>query len=210
RRTPLTYSSTGQVNPTNETYLAVYTPPGYNPHREAAYPVFCLVHGGGGNEMDWSTQGDLKNIMDNLIAAREVQPMVVVMPDNPTDSEMTDDIIPYVQQNFDVSTQPSGRSFAGLSGGATVVQDFLYNDTRAFGYYGGWSAAGGLATAAQAANPELEQLLGLHIGDGIQDLGGLAHGNIAAEEALLSSEGVAFLEFNVNGGHNWAYWRLAL
>jgi enterochelin esterase-like enzyme len=208
--THLTYSSPGHVDPAGQNYLAVYTPPGYNPHRKVPYPVFYLVHGGGGNEMDWSTQGDLKNIMDNLIAAGEIQPMVVVMPNNPTDSEMTDDIIPYAQQNFDVSAKASGRSFAGLSGGATVVQDFLYGDTTGFGYYGVWSAPTGLPTAAQAASPELKQLLGLHVGDGLQDLGGKAHANIAAEQALLTSAGVPFTEFNVNGGHNWAYWRLAL
>ena len=208
--THLTYGSPGHVNPADQNYLAVYTPPGYNPHRKIAYPVFYLVHGGGGNEMDWSTQGDLKNIMDNLIAAHQIQPMVVVMPNNPADAEMTGDVIPYVQQNFDVGADPSGRSFVGLSGGATVVQDFLYNDTAEFGYYGVWSAPRGLPTAAQAGNPELKQLLGLHIGDGIQDLGGLAHANIAAEEALLTSAGVPFVSFDVNGGHNWAYWRLAL
>ena len=208
--THLTYSSPGHAGPTNENYLVAYTPPGYNPHRRVPYPVFYLVHGGGGNEMDWSTQGDMKNIMDNLIAAHEIQPMVIVMPNNPTDAEMTDDILPYVQRNFDVAAEPSGRSFAGLSGGASVVQDFLYGDTTEFGYYGVWSAPTGLPTAAQAASPELKQLLGLHIGDGLQDLGGRAHANIAAEEALLTSTDVPFVEFNVNGGHNWAYWRLAL
>ncbi|BBA95593.1 putative esterase [Actinacidiphila reveromycinica] len=208
--THLTYSSPGHVDPTDQNYLSVYTPPGYNAHRKQAYPTLYLVHGGGGNEMDWSTQGDLKNIMDNLIADGEIQPAVVVMPNNPTDDEMTDDVIPYVQQHLNVQTDAAGRAFAGLSGGATVVQDLLFGETPTFGYYSVWSAPRGLPTAEQAANPQLKQLLGLHIGVAVQDLGGLAQGNTTAEQQLLKSAGVPFTSFNVDGGHNWAYWRQAL
>ena len=206
----VSYSSPGHVNPTDQNYLSVYTPPGYDPQRAQAYPTFYLVHGGGGNEMDWSTQGDLKNIMDNLIAKHEIQPMVVVMPNNPTTGEMLDDIIPFVQNNYHVDATASGRSFAGLSGGATVVQDILYHDTTTFGYYAVWSAPRGIPTAGEQNNPELKQLLGLHIGVAVQDLGGLAQGNTTAEQALLTSAGVPFVSYNVNGGHNWAFWRNAL
>ncbi|SEG93046.1 Enterochelin esterase [Actinacidiphila yanglinensis] len=208
--THLTYGSPGHTDPTDENYLSVYTPPGYNAHRRQTYPTLYLVHGGGGNEMDWSTQGDLKNILDNLIADHEIQPTVVVMPNNPTDDEMTDDVIPYVQQHLNVGTDAADRAFAGLSGGATVVQDLLFGETPTFGYYSVWSAPRGLPTAEQAANPQLKELLGLHIGVAVQDLGGLAQGNTTAEQQLLAGDGVPFVSYNVNGGHNWAYWRQAL
>ena len=45
------------------------------------YPTLYLSHGGGGNEVDWTTQGVANRIIDNLIAARMVQPMVIVMTD---------------------------------------------------------------------------------------------------------------------------------
>ena len=43
------------------------------------YPTLYLSHGGGGNEVDWTTQGVANRIIDNLIAGRMVQPMVIVM-----------------------------------------------------------------------------------------------------------------------------------
>ena len=51
--THVTYSSPGHVSPTDENYLSVYPPPGYDAKRHPPYPTFYLVHGGGGNEMDW-------------------------------------------------------------------------------------------------------------------------------------------------------------
>jgi enterochelin esterase-like enzyme len=209
--THVTYSSPGHVDPAGVNYAVVYTPPGYNPRRAPAYPTFYLIHGGGGNEMDWTTQGDLKNIMDNLIAERQVEPMIVVMPNNPTSTDVTDNLIPFVQQNYDAQADASGRSFAGLSGGASPVEEVLYSaEITTFGYYAVWSAPTGAPSATQAANPQLKQLLGLAVGDGIQDLGGRAHGNTTLEEAVLTAAGVPFVSYNVNGGHNWAYWRDAL
>ncbi len=148
--------------------------------------------------------------MDNLIAEHQIQPMVVVMPNNPTTAELLDDIVPYTEQHYDVDTSAGGRALAGLSGGATAVQDILFHSTRSVGYYGVWSAPRGLPTAGEQNNPELKQLLGLHIGVAIQDLGGLAQGNTTAEQALLTAAGVPYVSYNVNGGHNWSYWRNAL
>ncbi|HZC53033.1 MAG TPA: Ig-like domain repeat protein [Mycobacterium sp.] len=208
--THVTYSSPGHLNPPDQNYLSVYTPPGYDPGRAVPYPVFYLIHGGGGNEMDWSTQGDLNNIMDNLIANGLVQPMVVVMPNNPTTPELLDDIIPFTAQHYHIDRSASGRALAGLSGGATAVQDILFHNTTSIGYYAVWSAPRGLPTAGEQNNPQLKQLLGLHVGVAIQDLGGLAQGNTTADQALLTAAGVPFVSYNVNGGHNWSYWRNAL
>jgi enterochelin esterase family protein len=59
--------------------MFVYTPPNY--HTSAAkYPVLYLLHGGGGDEDAWDTMGRANIIMDNLLAAGKVKPMIVVMP----------------------------------------------------------------------------------------------------------------------------------
>jgi len=47
--------------------MYVYTPPGYNSGKDK-YPVFYLLHGGGGDEDAWSTLGRASQIMVNLIA----------------------------------------------------------------------------------------------------------------------------------------------
>ena len=56
----------------------VYTPPGYSAERR--YPVLYLLHGIGGNETHWTTPGLADAILDNLIAAGQAEPMIVVMP----------------------------------------------------------------------------------------------------------------------------------
>ncbi|RPJ83291.1 MAG: hypothetical protein EHM13_07820, partial [Acidobacteria bacterium] len=58
--------------------LYVYTPPGYETGT-ARYPVFYLLHGGGGDEDAWTTLGRAPEIMDNLIAQGKAKPMIVVM-----------------------------------------------------------------------------------------------------------------------------------
>ena len=57
----------------------VYTPPGYDTNTRARYPVLYLQHGAGENETGWTRQGRANFILDNLIAARQAVPMVVVM-----------------------------------------------------------------------------------------------------------------------------------
>jgi enterochelin esterase family protein len=66
--------------------MYVYTPPGYRTST-ARYPVFYLLHGGGGDEDAWFTLGRASQILDNLIAQGKAKPMIVVMPNgNPNQS----------------------------------------------------------------------------------------------------------------------------
>jgi len=58
--------------------MYVYTPPGYRTGN-VRYPVFYLLHGGGGDEDAWFTLGRTSQIMDNLIAQGKAKPMIVVM-----------------------------------------------------------------------------------------------------------------------------------
>lgn len=59
--------------------MRVYTPPGYDGGDES-YPVLYLIHGGGDDDSGWSTIGRAGFIMDNLLAAGKVEPMIIVMP----------------------------------------------------------------------------------------------------------------------------------
>ncbi len=59
--------------------MYVYTPPDYRTS-SARYPVFYLLHGGGGDEDAWFTLGRASQILDNLIAQGKAKPMIVVMP----------------------------------------------------------------------------------------------------------------------------------
>ncbi len=60
--------------------MVVYTPPGYS--KDKKYPVFYLVHGAGQNERVWTQigSGRANIILDNLLADKKIEPMIVVFP----------------------------------------------------------------------------------------------------------------------------------
>ncbi|MEO8597292.1 MAG: alpha/beta hydrolase-fold protein [Candidatus Solibacter sp.] len=58
--------------------MRVYTPAGYTASKK--YPVIYLLHGIGGNDLEWIKACKADNVMDNLIADGKIQPMVVVFP----------------------------------------------------------------------------------------------------------------------------------
>ena len=64
-------------------WMEVYTPAGYSTDKK--YPVLYLLHGIGGNEnREWTgtgrNQGGAAIILDNLIADKKIEPMIVVFP----------------------------------------------------------------------------------------------------------------------------------
>jgi enterochelin esterase-like enzyme len=60
-------------------HIFVYTPPGYETNPSTRYPVLYLQHGGGEDERVWIEMGRTNWILDNLLAAGKVKPMIVVM-----------------------------------------------------------------------------------------------------------------------------------
>src|ERR1017187_730221 len=65
-------------------HIFVYTPPGYEANLKTRYPVFYLQHGGGEDERVWIEMGRTNVILDNLLAAGKVKPMIVVMETSAT------------------------------------------------------------------------------------------------------------------------------
>ena len=114
----------------------VYTPPGYD-RSSAQYPVLYFYHGGGDTIYSWAREGRGPEILDNLLALGRVRPMILVMPDTQTDeplleaagtstqavsenaetadTELVNDIVPYVDQNFRTIPNGNSRAISGLS-----------------------------------------------------------------------------------------------
>jgi enterochelin esterase family protein len=59
-------------------WMQVYTPPGYS--KDKKYPVLYLIHGAGQNERVWVDSGRANVILDNLIADKKIESMIVVFP----------------------------------------------------------------------------------------------------------------------------------
>ena len=191
------------------------------------YPTLYLSHGGGGNEVDWTTQGVANRIIDNLIAGRMVQPMVIVMTDFnnlgscnlfPPDedascyaTDVSNYVIPYVNAHYNVSTDANDRAFAGLSLGGLAANYLLFNDTTLFGYFGSWSIANlgaPATTSSQWQNPALKTRLGIELGGGNFDE--LTIPGLDSYEATFTSFGIPFTDVRIDGGHEWYTWRQLL
>lgn len=212
----VSYPSPQSITPAGTHPLAVYTPPNYDPFRSTPYPTLYLSHGGGGQEIDWSTQGAAGNILDNLITSKQIQPMVVVMTNfnglprgaEPYAQDLISNVIPYVQKFYNVSTSAADRAFAGLSVGGAYANNLLYNHTAEFGYYSVMSNAGGNpATVTPEQATALKAVTAIQIGGGIQDP---LRPQTTAALAALTGAGVPFTDDSINGGHEWYVWRILL
>src|SRR5690606_32670434 len=62
----------------NPRKVQVYTPPGYSEDKK--YPVLYILHGIGGDETEWQRFAKVDALLDNLIADKKAEPMIVVMP----------------------------------------------------------------------------------------------------------------------------------
>jgi len=112
--------------------LFVYTPPGYDVNSDVKYPVVFIQHGGGEDERGWAEQGKADHIIDNLIAEGKAKPMIVVIANGNVrtgiggysseamaafKNEMTQNIVPFIDQNYRTMTDPKNRAICGLSMG---------------------------------------------------------------------------------------------
>ena len=226
----VTYPSRDRGAPAHENRLVVYTPPGYDPARGKPYPTLYLSHGGGENEMGWSTRGDVGNILDNLIDHGEIQPIVVVMPNaqglsnadmnEAYDRDIIDNVIPYVEKHYHVSRSAADRAFSGLSLGGMLTNSFIIKHPEVFQYYGmmsaGLPAENATLTAAQIAALRGKSIW---IGGGWEDVifaAGWNMGSIrihtgpAREVSTFARAGIPVTTDFIHGGHEWYVWRILL
>jgi enterochelin esterase-like enzyme len=195
--------------------LAIYTPPGYDPHRSKPYPTVYLSGGYKSSEIDWSTRANAANILDNLIGKARIEPVVVVMTKSAfTDCQARDGatyaenllgrVIPYVESHYRVSREASRRAFAGLSCGGGLAASLLLHHTGAFGYFGLFSPYPASVSAARARAVTHVRVM---IGVGKQDP---IHYNALSDLSELRRAGVEVFTDLIDGGHDWYVWRILL
>ena len=135
--------------------LLIYLPAGYDAEREEAYKVLYLCHGGGGEEGDWIHQGNANDIIDRLIAEGKTEGFIFVCIDtNYAATEkrgilnwdliyqaLKESTIPYIEANYNVVKDASGRAYAALSNGAKIGTELFYREPGMFGWYGLFSGS---------------------------------------------------------------------
>ncbi|MCE1198197.1 MAG: esterase [Marinilabiliales bacterium] len=223
--------------------ITVYTPPGYESSKEK-YPVLYLLHGMGGDEEAWIALGRTSQILDNLIAKGKAQPMIVVMSNGNAAQEAAPgesslgflkptmqlpktmdgsfeksfpDIIRFVEGNYRVKAEKSGRAIAGLSMGGfhSLHISRIYPNT--FDYVGLFSAAI-LPNEKDTARiyKNIDQTLAAQVKNGVK----LYWIGIGKTDFLykynqeyrdrLDKLGMKYIYRESEGGHIWSNWRTYL
>lgn len=158
-----------KLNGMSKRRMTVYLPAGYKSHPQRKYPVLYLLHGSGGDENAWSEGGRVIEILDNLIAKGECEPMIVIMPNgnvnlaaapgedpnNPDtkpsanntssmlgtiESIFMDDVVSYVDKHYRSKKDKAHRAIAGLSLGGLHTMFISMNNPDSFDYVGLFSA----------------------------------------------------------------------
>ncbi|TME35171.1 MAG: hypothetical protein E6I75_12675 [Chloroflexi bacterium] len=129
----------------------VYLPPDYLRAPKRLYPVLYMLHGNGGNYTEWS-DSYLPEQVDRMIVAGEIQPMIVVMPDDGESTYwanwdsgprwgdyVTDDVVSAIDQRYRTQANPAGRAIGGLSMGGLGALNLALQHADVFGVAGAHS-----------------------------------------------------------------------
>ena len=210
----------------------VYTPPGYS--AASKYPVLYLLHGTGGNENHWTQFGAADAILDNLIAANNAVPMIIVMPNGhasnepstccgrPTSAEIAveftayaafereliGDLIPFIESHYSVQTDREHRALAGLSMGGGQSLNFGLANLDTFAWVGGFSSAPNTAQPAQlVANPAVaaQKLKLLWVSCGDQD--GIFIISEGVHNYLSANKVPHIWHIDAGGAHTFPVWK---
>ncbi|AEY65169.1 carbohydrate-binding protein [Clostridium sp. BNL1100] len=200
----------------------IYLPPNYSADKK--YSVMYLLHGIGGNEDEWYTNGAPNVILDNLIAAGKIQPFIVVLPNgNATATGVSDgwtnftkdligSLMPYVESHYSVYTDRAHRTVAGLSMGGGQAFNIGLLNLNLFPYVGAFSAAPDTLPNSQLFpdnGTSAQQLLKfLFISYGTTD--NLISFGTAVHD-FCDSHSIPNTYFLIQGaGHDWNVWKQSL
>lgn len=205
----------------------VYTPPGFSKGKK--YPVLYLLHGIGGDELEWLRNGKPQVILDNLYAENKLEPMIVVLPngramkdDRATgnimatdkveafstfEQDLIQDLIPYIEKQYPVLKDREHRALAGLSMGGGQSLNFGLGNLNTFAWVGGFSSAPN-TKAPELLVPEPEtakkllKLLWISCGDrdNLMSFSKRTH-------EYLKEKGVPHIFYVEPGGHDFEVWK---
>ena len=224
--------------------MFVYTPPGYDDSNEN-YPVLYLLHGGGGDEEAWPTLGVAPTILDNLINSGKAKPMIVVMTNgNPSqaaaitvspklpegkasgsdmasmlfEKSLVNDVIPYIEANFQVKANKENRALTGLSMGGLQTMNTSFTNPDLFDYIGVMSM--GFADLSRYGievdnSKRAEQILAIKDADpklywiacGKDDF---LYESVVTMRQELDKQDFDYTYRESTGGHTWTNWRIYL
>lgn len=208
----------------------VYVPAEYEKKPDKRYPVLYIYHGGGEDETGWPVQGKMDNILDNLIAAKEAVPMLIVadrgealIPGagmaggprgmfnfDPVDKLASQELIPMIDSKYRTIADRDHRAITGLSMGGFIAWSVGLNHPELFAYIGGFSGSGMAQTpdAYPASLNDQYKLLFISTGS---DESPQMYATVTNFRDVLEKNGVKHVYYESQGtGHEWLNWRRCL
>jgi enterochelin esterase-like enzyme len=131
----------------NSLAFLIYLPPCYEQEPDRSYPVLYLIHGQSFNQDQWDRLG-ADEVSDDLIAAGEISPYIIVMPRvvdwaEPPDAKfgqaVVEELIPYIDATYRTIPKREYRAVGGLSRGAAWALHLGLRNWELFGAFGGHS-----------------------------------------------------------------------
>lgn len=205
-------------------WIWTYTPPGYEQSSNRRYPVLYLFHGSNDIAGGWVLAGNANFILDNLIAAKKAEPMILVMPFGhavpfgaPREQQarnvslygeyVTRDVMPFIESRYRVAPGRANRAVAGLSmgGGQSLYIGFTHPEK--FSAVGAFSAAvpSDFATrfASVLVKPDVRPST-IWFACGREDF---LFDRSEQLSAMLKEKGVPHTWRPTPGNHTYTYWR---
>ena len=125
----------------------VYLPPCYAEELDRIYPLLILFHGIYNDQDQWLRIGAVETA-NRLIITGEVISFIIVMPydpnprgpqETPFDEIFLQELLPYLDANYRVASDPKLRAVGGVSRGAGWAIHFGFEHTELFGAIGAHS-----------------------------------------------------------------------
>ncbi|MGH2535991.1 MAG: alpha/beta hydrolase [Candidatus Promineifilaceae bacterium] len=197
----------------------LYRPPCFGQDGRA-YPVLYLFHGSVQDENHWDRLG-IGETAERLIAAGEIPPLLIVMPDGgwiaqgtsggpgSFEAVVTQELLPHIEGLGCVWAEPAGRAIGGLSRGGYWALEIAFRHPDDFASVGGHSAALLDTHADSDVNPQFTGLSGalgdlrIYLDIGANDY---VIANVIRLHQDLEAAGVAHAWHLNQGGHEDAYW----
>ena len=212
----------------------VYTPPGYDQSPKTRYPVLYLQHGSGESERGWTLQGRANFILDNLLAAKKAQPMIIVMENGMVAAKagappaaagrnaafgevVVNDLIPMIDAAYRTMPDRAHRAIAGLSMGAGQATQIGLANLDKFAHIGSFSGGGirnfdpktsngGVFADVAAFNKKVPVFW---MGAGTAEASRAT--SVKASVETMNKAGIKAIWFEAPGtSHEWETWRKCL
>jgi enterochelin esterase-like enzyme len=212
----------------------VYLPPGYDSSgNTATYPLVVALHGAPGSAADWFAGGRLDQVLDALIAAGSIPPVVVVSPDLNAGPDRVDreplnlpggpqiedyvvqDVVGWADAQLRTKADPQHRVISGMSSGGLGALLYGLHHPDVFGgvvsimpYTTPYTPEITGDPAALAANTPLEAIAARPAGGGQQFFLGQGDGEKTEQatrirDALRAHDHPATLRVLPGLAHNW-------